>query len=78
MFESMYFTMLMTPTYERPIDSAEDVIDKGLAVIGFPGSESLVNIWMDSPSYFTRTLAEMTTVPKVIVSYNYHFNITIP
>ena len=68
MFESNYLTMLIKPTYEKPIDSAEDVIDKGLAVIGFPNSESIVKIRMDSPSYFTRTLAEMTTVPKVIVS----------
>lgn len=68
MFESNYLTMLLKPTYEKPVDSAEDVIDRGLTVIAFPGAESLVNNWMDSPSYFTRTLAEMTTVPKVIVS----------
>ena len=68
MFESNYFTMLMKPTYEKPVDSAQDVIDKGLAVIVFPGSESLVKIWMDFPHYITRKLAEMTIIAKVISS----------
>ena len=68
MFESMYFTMLMTPTYERPIDTAEDVIYSGLAVLSSPGTESIVEMQKNSPFYITRTLAERTIVPKVIFS----------
>ena len=68
MFESNYFTMLIKPTYEKPVDSAKDIIDRGLRVISTPGSESLVKTQLNSPFYSTRTLAEMTTVPKVTFS----------
>ena len=66
MFESMYFTMLMTPTYERPIDTAEDVIYSGLAVLSSPGTESIVETQKNSPYVVTRSLAELTVVAKVI------------
>ena len=69
MFESNYFTMLIKPTYEKPVDTAEDIIDRGLGVIYSPGSESIRETLLDSPFYSTRTLAERTTVPKVIISY---------
>ena len=66
MFESNYFTMLMKPNFEKPVDNAEDVIDRGLRVIGTPGTEFLVDDDKNSPFYITRTLAEMTIIPKVI------------
>ena len=68
MFESNYFTMLIKPTYEKPVDTAEDIIDRGLGVIYSPGSESIRETLLDSPFYSTRTLAERTTVAKVIFS----------
>ena len=68
MFESTYLTMLMKPTYEKPVDSAEDVIDRGLRVIKITGTESIVKILLNSPFYNIRTLAERTTVAKVIFS----------
>ena len=66
MFESNYFTMLIKPTYEKPVDTPEDIIDRGLAVLSSPGMESIVEMHKNSPFYITRTLAERTTVPKVI------------
>ena len=68
MFESNYFTMLMKPTYEKPVDSAEDVVNRGLGVIATPGAESYVKTLLNSPFYNIRTLAERTTVAKVIFS----------
>ena len=68
MFECNYFTMLMKPTYETPIDTAEDILDRGLAIIDVPGRESMVHMLKKSPFYITRTLAERTIVPKVIFS----------
>ena len=68
MFESNYFTMLMKPTYEPPVDTAEDVLDRGLAIINIPGAGSIVEMLKKSPFYITRTLAERTIVPKVIFS----------
>ena len=66
MFESTYFSMLMKPVYETPINTAQDVLDRGLAVIYTPGAESLVEILKNSPSNITRKLAERTIVPKVL------------
>ena len=66
MFESNYFTMLMKPTYEKPVDTPQDVLDRGLRVIVPPGGESIVEIMKNSPSVVYRDLAELTVVPKVI------------
>ena len=66
MFESNYLTMLMKPTYEKPVDTAQDVLDRGLKVIYPPGGESMVEKMKNSPSAVYRDLAELTVVPKVI------------
>ena len=70
MFESNYFTMLMKPTYEKPVDSAEDIISRGLAVIWAPGFEAdRVREMTDSTvADWERQLAERAIVPKVIFS----------
>ena len=33
MLEANYLTILLKPSYEKPIDTAEDVVDKNLTVI---------------------------------------------
>ena len=48
----------------KPIDSAEDVMDRGLTVIWPPGVESVLGIYKNSPSNITGTLAERTIVCK--------------
>ena len=68
MFEGNYLTMLMKPTYENPVDTAQDILDRGLNVISIPGSESIVVVLKNSPYKITRQLAERTIVPKVIFS----------
>ena len=68
MFESTYFTMLMKPAYEKPVDSPADIIERGLRVIFPPGYESALEVLKNSPFYNIRRLAEMTIVPKVIFS----------
>ena len=78
MFESTYFTMLMKPTYEKPVDSPADIIERGLRVIFPPGHESILEELKNSPFYNIRRLAELSIVPKVIIFLNYHFHIKIP
>ena len=39
MLEANYLTMLLKPNYEKPIDSAEDVLERGLTVIYGPYAE---------------------------------------
>ena len=62
----IYLTILLKPTYEKPVDTAQDVKDRGLTVLYPTGSESLVEVQKNSPSAVIRALAKMTVVPKVI------------
>ena len=75
MLEANFLTILLKPVYEKPIDTAKDVLDRGLTVIHPPGSESIVELLKNSPDYTTRTLAERTIVPKVMLLLKkIHFN----
>ena len=65
MFEAKYLTILLNPSYEKPVDTAQDIIDRGLSVILLPGTESIVEILKNSPSAVNRELAERTIVPEV-------------
>ena len=64
-FECNVLDILLKTNYEKGVDTAEDVLDRGLAVIVSPGQESRVEILKNSPSAATRELAERTVVPKV-------------
>ena len=65
-FGSVFLGILLKPNYGKPVDTAEDVLDRGLKVIKGPGSESKMEILKQSPFPITRTLAERTVVAKVI------------
>ena len=67
MLEANYLNILLKPNYEKAIDSAEDILARGLSVIYPPGYKSTVEIMKNSPSKITRQLAERTIVPKVII-----------
>ena len=59
--------VLVKQNYENPIDSAEDIIERGMKIIGYPGTESMVETSKNSPFLLTRTIAENTYVAKVVV-----------
>ena len=69
MFESNYFTMLMKPTYGKYVDTAEDIIDRGLTIVKSHISAAIVEDMKNSSSSITRELAERTLIPIVIVCY---------
>ena len=54
MLESNYFTMLVKTNYEKPIDTAQDIIDRGLPNIYRPGAESYVEGERNSSSEMLR------------------------
>ena len=56
---------LLKPVYEKPIDTAEDIIERGITIIDIPGTESMVETLKKSPFPLTRALAENTYVTKV-------------
>ena len=66
MFESIYLTMLVKPIYEKPLDTAEDIIDSGLNILAGPGSEAIISLMKNSPSIIAQTFAERTIIPEVI------------
>ena len=74
MFESNYLTMLMKPTYEKPIDTPQDILDRGLSIIYPFGYESVIEDLRNSPSEQSRALAEIIIVAKVILFYFYSFS----
>ena len=65
--ECNYLTVLVKPVYEKPIDTAEDIIERGIKIIYSPGTESMVETLKKSPFPLTRKLAENTYVTKVVI-----------
>ena len=66
MLEANFLSILLKPVYEKPVDNAENVLDRNLTLISTPGTESIMTMLMNSPNYITRTLAERTIVAIVI------------
>ena len=64
-FESLFLESLLKANYEKPVDTAQDILDRGLTVIYSPGAEAMVNRMKKSASAVTRALAERTIVTKV-------------
>ena len=58
---------LLKPVYEDPIDSAEDIIERGITILRGVGQESIVEILKKSPFLLTQKMAENTYVPKVVI-----------
>ena len=66
MLESNYLTILITPTYEKAVDTPEDIIERGLIIIYNPGSHAMKDAMMQSDNKIDRDLASLTYVAKVI------------
>ena len=64
-FESVFLDTLLIRNYEKPVDTAEDVRERNLTLVSYPGFEANVEMSKNSPSAITRALAERTVVPKV-------------
>ena len=69
MLEANYLTILLAPNYEKPVDTAQDILARGLRVIFSPGMESTVDTSKNSPYKTIRDLAEVTDVAEVIFRY---------
>ena len=69
MLEANYLTILVKPNYEKTIDYAEDVLDRGLTLIWPPVQEPYMEENMNSPYEITRRLAEMTIIAEVMFCF---------
>ena len=65
--ECNYLTVLVKPVYEKPIDTAEDIIERGITILMGPASGSMVEMNKKSPYPLTRALAENSYVTKVVL-----------
>ena len=65
--ECNILTTLLKPVYEKPIDTAEDIVEMGVFIIDAPGRESVVETLKRSPFPLTRALAENTIVTEVVI-----------
>ena len=65
MFECNFLTMLLKPNYEKPVDTADDVLERGLTILSYPGAESVREDRLKSQSSVIRKMAAVTYVPKV-------------
>ena len=66
-YESSLLDILLKRNYEKAVNTAQEVLDKGLTLIKPHVSGSIVEISKNSPSVIIRTLAERTVVAKVII-----------
>ena len=66
MLESNYLTMLMKPNYEKPVDTAQDILDKNLKILIGPGYSAILEMEKNSLFNVTRALADRTILSKVI------------
>ena len=62
---SNYLPVLIKPSYQKPVETYEDVIARNLTVIDVPGRESLVETDKNSQYPIVRQIAEITYVVKV-------------
>ena len=73
--ECNYLSVVVRPTYEKPIDTAEDVIERGVEIISIPGRKSMVETLKKSPFPLTRALAEKTYVTEVLtIEFSFKVN----
>ena len=57
--------MLIKPSYDKPVETSEDVIARNLTIIDSPGRESMVEAEKKSPISIVRELAMARYISKV-------------
>ena len=64
MLLSNYLSVLMKPTFEKKINTVDDVLESGLKVFyGNGGGQGFVDLLRESPNEKYQRLAEMTFIP---------------
>ena len=62
---SLLLDILLKKNYEKPIDTAQDILDRGFKIIAGPGAVAMVLSRKNSLSNITRKLAENTIIAEV-------------
>ena len=71
-FEGNILALMFKKVYEDPVDTVQDVTDRGLIPIVFPGQQFFVDLLARSEDKLYRDLAKITVVPN---NYSQLYNI---
>ena len=78
MLESNYLGMLVKPNFEKPMDSAKDVLDRGITILWFPEYEWYKeDAIKQNESLIKKKLAEQVYVSKVSNNCYHKLNIIL-
>ena len=61
---SNYLTVLLKPDYEKAVNTAQDMIDRDITPVNYPGSESIVYIFAESTDFAYQILARRIVIAK--------------
>ena len=61
---SNYLTVLLKPSYEKPVESVDDVIDRGLIPFYIPGGGIFKQMLADSEDPRYQYLSEIVVIAK--------------
>ena len=63
-FLANYRTMLLMPQYEKPVDSAQDILDRGMTPFVMDGGDYWKQLLLHSPNPAYQKLGKIVVVPK--------------
>ena len=66
-FECNFLSTLVKTNYEAPLDTAEDILNRGFSILTVPAREGIVEGMKNSPAKIIRDLADATIVAKVTI-----------
>ena len=75
MLESNYLSILIKPTYGKPLDTVEDILDRGFQLLLRNGQNATIEQMKISPSPGIRQLAD--TLVMAMVGYFFYRILTI-
>ena len=59
-----YLSVLLRPDFEKPVETAEDLIERDLTPFYQPGRDFLIQFFAESPSPAFRQLSKTLVIPK--------------
>ena len=69
MLECNYLTILLKTNYEKPVDTAKDIIERGLTILFTPNTLAGLNKLKNSQDKISQELAELVQIPEVMIFY---------
>ena len=67
---SSYLTVLLKPSYEEPVETAEDLIERDITPFSWPGSDYYIEMFAEYPDPFYKQIAPKLHIAKDWVEYD--------